>query len=144
MSVAAVLGILQDTKMSLSQFSWLGALFYLGYFVWQLPNTYFLQKFPIGKYLGVLLILWGVITIATAFGKNFAQLAVLRVLLGVFEAGTYPALIMIFNTLYRRSEQSACFGFLYLSNGLGSVVGSAAAVGIAKMGTQHGITAWQW
>ncbi|CAO3644403.1 unnamed protein product [Mucor fragilis] len=144
LSVAAVLGIIQDTNMTMSQYSWLGALFYLGYFVWQLPNTYLLQKFPIGKYLGALLIIWGGITIATAFGKNFTQLAVLRVLLGVFEAGTYPALIMIFNTLYRRSEQSACFGFLYLSNGLGSCVGSAAAVGIAKMGTRNGITAWQW
>lgn len=142
--MAAVVGMLQATHVSLSQFSWLGAIFYLGYFVAQLPNAYLLQKFPIGKYLGVLLIGWGAITLATAFGKNFAQLAILRVFLGVFEAGTYPALIMIFNTLYRRSEQSACFGFLYLFNGLGSVVGSAAAVGIAQMGTRGAVTSWQW
>ncbi|KAL0140001.1 major facilitator superfamily domain-containing protein [Mucor lusitanicus] len=104
LSVAAVLGIIQDTKMTMDQY---------------ISNR---------QILGTLLIIWGAITIATAFGKNFAQLAVLRVLLGVFEAGTYPALIMIFNTF----------------NGLGSCVGSAAAVGIAKMGTRNGITAWQW
>ncbi|KAI9478365.1 MAG: major facilitator superfamily domain-containing protein [Benjaminiella poitrasii] len=144
LSVAAVLGILEDADISLSQYSWLGALFYLGYFAYQLPNNYFLQKFPISKYLGSLLICWGAVTIGTAFGKNFAQLAVLRVLLGVFEAGTYPALFMIFNRLYRRSEQSACFGFLYLCNGLGNCVGSAAAVGIASIGDKHGILQWQW
>jgi MFS family permease len=66
------------------------------------------------------------------------------VLLGVFEAGTYPGLIIIFNTLYHRSKQSACFGFLYLGNGVGSIVGSVAVVGIAKLRTQHGIHAWQW
>ncbi|KAI9478395.1 MAG: major facilitator superfamily domain-containing protein [Benjaminiella poitrasii] len=144
LSVAAVLGILEDTHMTMSQYSWLGALFYLGYFIYQLPNNYLLQRFPIGKYMGTLLICWGAVTIGTAFGKNFTQLAVLRVLLGLFEAGTYPALFMIFNRLYRRSEQSACFGFLYLCNGLGSVVGSAAAVGIADLGTRNGIRAWQW
>jgi MFS family permease len=135
---------MQDTGMSLSDYSWLGALFYLGFFAFQLPNNYFLQRFPVGKYLGTLLVLWGATTIATAFGKNFAQLSVLRVLLGLFEAGTYPALIIIFNTLYRRSEQSACFGFLYLSNGVGAMVGSASSVGIAKMGDLYGIRAWQW
>lgn len=83
-------------------------------------------------------------TLATAWGKNFLQLAVLRVFLGLFEAGTYPGLILIFNTMYRRSEQSACFGFLYLSNGVASIIGSASAVGIVNMGTVHGIKAWQW
>jgi hypothetical protein len=53
-------------------------------------------------------------------------------------------LLIIFNTLYRRSEQSACFGFLFLSNGLSAIVGSASAVGIASMGTQYNIHAWQW
>lgn len=109
-----------------------------------MPNNIALQRFPVGKYLSALLIIWGAVTIGTGFGKNFAQLAVLRVLLGIFEAGSYPGLIIIFNTMYRRSEQSACFGFLYLSNGVAAVVGSAAAVGIVKMGTVHSIKAWQW
>lgn len=144
LGVAAVIGIITDTKMSYTQSSWLGALFYLGFIVFQLPNSYCLQKYPIGKYIGVLLIIWGAITIATAFGGNFTELAVLRVFLGLFEVGTYPDLILNFNTLYRRSEQSACFGFLYLINGVASVVGSAVAVGIANMGTVHGLMAWQW
>lgn len=130
--------------MTLSQYSWLSALFYLGYLVFQLPNNYFLQKFPIGKYLGVLLFCWGIVTIGTAFCKNFVQLSILRVFLGLFEAGTYPALLIIFNTMYRRSEQSACFGFLYVCNGLASVIGSASGVSIAKIGTKAGIKAWQW
>lgn len=130
--------------MTLSQYSWLSALFYLGYLVFQLPNNYFLQRFPIGRYMGVVLFCWGVVTICTAFCKNFAQLSVLRVLLGIFEAATYPSLFLIFNTLYRRSEQSACFGFLYLCNGLAGVVGTALSPSIAKIGDKHGIKAWQW
>lgn len=64
--------------------------------------------------------------------------------LGICEAGTYPGLILVVNTLYRRSEQSAVVGALYLSNGVAAMVGSAFSVGVASMGTQHGIHAWQW
>jgi MFS family permease len=130
--------------MTLSDYSWLSALFYLGYLVFQVPNNYFLQRFPIGKYLGTVVTLWGIVTICTAFCKNFTQLSVLRVLLGLFEAATYPALFLLFNTLYRRSEQSACFGFLYFCNGIGAVVGTALGPSIADIGTKNGIKPWQW
>jgi MFS family permease len=144
LSVAAVLGIMQDTGITYSQYSWLGALFFLGYLAYQPPNNYLLQKLPVGKYLGVMLVCWGAITIGSGFCNNFTELAVLRVFLGLFESVTYPALILILNTMYRRSEQSACFGFLWFSNGFASIIGFAAAYGIAKMEPVGGVAAWRW
>ncbi|KAI8875904.1 MFS general substrate transporter [Backusella circina FSU 941] len=143
LSVAAIIGIIEDTGMTYSQYSWLGSLFYLGYLVYQLPNNYILQKVPVGRYLGVMLFFWGALTIATGFCKNFTQLAVTRVLLGLFESASYPVLLLIFNTMYRRSEQSACFGFLWFMNGFASIVGSASAVGVAKMKPVNGLVAWR-
>jgi MFS family permease len=93
--------------------------------------------------LGGMLICWGATTIGTGFCNNFAQLAVLRVLLGLFESVTYPGLILILSTMYRRSEQPACFGFLWFSNGFASIIGSAAAYGIAKMKPVGGLVAWR-
>jgi MFS family permease len=75
LSVAAVLGILEDTHITLTQYSWVNSTFYLDYFVFQMPNNYLLQRFPIGKYLSVLLICWGATCTALAFGENFTQLA---------------------------------------------------------------------
>jgi MFS family permease len=143
LSVAAILGIMQDTGMSYSQYSWLGSLFYLGFLAYQIPNNYLLQKLPVGKYLGGMLICWGATTVGTGFCNNFAQLAVLRVILGLFESVTYPGLILILSTMYRRSEQPACFGFLWFSNGFASIIGSAAAFGIAKMKPVGGLVAWR-
>lgn len=144
LGISAVLGIIQGTGMSGSQYSWLGSIFYLGYILFQLPNNYFLQKFTIHRYLGTLLILWGIVMGCTALCNNFAQLAVCRVLLGLFEAGTYPSLLIIINTIYRRSEQSAAYGFLWLSNGTGTMVGAACAYGIAHIGKAQGIDTWRW
>lgn len=80
----------------------------------------------------------------TALCNNFAQLAVCRVLLGLFEAGTYPCLLIIINTVYRRSEQSAAYGFLWFSNGAGTIIGSACAYGISHIDNANGIHSWRW
>ncbi|CAO3621159.1 unnamed protein product [Mucor hiemalis] len=144
LGISAVLGIIKGTGMSGSQYSWLGSFFYLGYIAFQLPNNYFLQKFTIHRYLGTLLILWGIVMGCTALCHNFAQLVVCRVLLGLFEAGTYPSLLIIVNTIYRRSEQSAAYGFLWLSNGTGTMVGAACAYGIAHITNANGIDTWRW
>ncbi|KAK4510666.1 uncharacterized protein ATC70_005098 [Mucor velutinosus] len=76
-------------------------------------------------------------TALTALAQDFDRLAVCRTLFGLFEGGTYPAILLTFNTMYRRSEQSAALGFVFLSNAVSSVVGTAAFVGIAKMGSSH-------
>lgn len=144
LSIAAVLGIIKDTGLTGAQYSWLGSFFYLGFIAFQIPNNYLLQKFPIRRYLGTLVFLWGIVMCCTALCHNFAQLAACRVLLGLFEAGTYPSLLLILNTVYRRSEQSAAYGFLWLSNGAGTMVGSACAYGIAHINNANGIQSWRW
>ncbi|KAI8096838.1 major facilitator superfamily domain-containing protein [Halteromyces radiatus] len=144
LSLAAVLGMLQDTHTSQSQYSFLGSVFYIGYIVWQIPNNYFIQRLPIRRYLGVLLVLWGISVGCTALCQNFTQLVICRVLLGLFEAGTYPCLYIVLNSLYRRQEQSACFGFLWMSNGSGTIFAVLISYGIAHLDGAHGIAAWRW
>ena len=60
--------------------------------------------------------LWGVILACTALATNFAQVAALRFLLGLFEAGIYPAMTLLVSTCYRRSEQAARLGKISLYN----------------------------
>lgn len=144
LSISAVLGIIKNTGLVGDQYSWLGSFFYLGFIAFQIPNNYLLQKFSIHRYLGTLVFLWGIVMCCTALCHNFAQLAVCRVLLGVLEAGTYPSLLLILNTVYRRSEQSAAYGFLWLSNGAGTMIGSSCAYGIAHINNARGIDSWRW
>ncbi|GAA5803471.1 hypothetical protein HPULCUR_008953 [Helicostylum pulchrum] len=144
LSTTAVMGILEDTNVSKDQLGWLGAIFYLGFISFQIPNSYLLQKFRISRYLGTLLVLWGIVMCLTSLCTNFTQLAICRVFLGLFEAGTYPSLLIIINSVYRRSEQSAAFGFLWLSNGSGTIIGSVCSFGIFYVNNAYGIASWKW
>ncbi|CAO3621463.1 unnamed protein product [Cunninghamella blakesleeana] len=145
LSIAAVLGMLKDTNTSASQYSLLGSIFYVGFILFQIPNSYLIQRLPTGKYLGTLIVLWGISVACTAACHNFGQLVACRVLLGFFEAATYPCLLMTLTSLYRRQEQSACLGFLWMSNGSGTIFAVVVTYGIARtLDGAHGIEAWRW
>lgn len=103
-----------------------------------------LQRFPISKFVGSVLVVWGVTLLSMAFATNFSQLAALRFLLGFFEAVTYPAMYLLIATLYRRSEQVIWFGVMFMSNGLAAILGTVIGVGILKMPTVGNISPWKW
>ncbi|KAI8149253.1 major facilitator superfamily domain-containing protein [Fennellomyces sp. T-0311] len=144
LAISAVLGIFQDTHITGTQFSWLGSIFFLGYLVYQVPNQILMQKLPIGRYLGVCIILWGAVMLFTALGHTFSQLAALRFLLGVFEASCLPAIYLVVANLYRREEQTTYFGVVVMCQGIGSILGNLVAVGVSYMGNRQGIIMWRW
>ncbi|CEI88972.1 hypothetical protein RMCBS344292_03348 [Rhizopus microsporus] len=144
LSVAAVLGIFDDTHITEDQFSWVGSIFYLGYLICQPLNNYFIQRLPIARYFGSVLVLWGIVMTMTSFCHDFSQLAACRFLLGFFEGVSYPCVYILLNTLYRRSEQSFCWGFIGIGTGMGTVIGVVIAYGIAHMEGVAGMHAWRW
>ncbi|CDH48817.1 mfs allantoate transporter [Lichtheimia corymbifera JMRC:FSU:9682] len=145
LNYAGVLGIKEDTNTSGSQFSWLGSLFYLGYLVFQFPNQFLLQRVRISWYIGVLVMLWGMVLAVSFKAKSFADLAGLRFLLGFFEAAMYPCCIMLISSMYRRREQAGRLGVIYITNGIALAVGGFIGYGVGlHMDGVGGHGAWQW
>lgn len=46
--------------------------------------------------------MWGGVMIGMGFVKNFPQLAALRAVLGLFEAGFFPSCVYLLSTWYTR------------------------------------------
>ncbi|KAI9026456.1 major facilitator superfamily domain-containing protein [Phycomyces nitens] len=144
LNYSGVLTLKADTGITSAQYSWLGSIFYLGYLLFQGPNAILLQRVPIAKYMGSLIVIWGVVLTVTSEGKNFSQLAALRFLLGFFEAGIYPCCIMLISSMYRRTEQSIRIGMVYICNGIAMAVGGLVSYGIGHMENVLGKSSWQW
>ncbi|OGM50377.1 MFS allantoate transporter [Aspergillus bombycis] len=119
LSYAAIFGINEDLSLSGEQYSWLSSVFYFGFLVWALPTNFLMQKFPIGKYLGANIFLWGFFLMLQAAAKNFVQLAVLRVISGAAEACSDPAFMLITSMWYTRRQQPIRIGLWYTANGFG-------------------------
>ncbi|GIK07112.1 hypothetical protein Aspvir_002767 [Aspergillus viridinutans] len=89
--MAIIFGIEDDLHLSGKTYSWLSRVFYFGFLVWAFPTSLLMQRFPLGKYLGVNIFLWSLFLMLQAAAKNFTQLAVLRVISGAAEACRWVA-----------------------------------------------------
>lgn len=105
LAYAAVLGMSDDLKLHGQQYPFLGSIFYFGYLLMGLPTAWMLTHLPIGKYVSILLILWGGCNCMMAACTTFAGAAIIRFFLGMLEAGILPACIVITAGWYRREEQ---------------------------------------
>lgn len=95
LSYAAIFGIETDLHLKGTQYSWLSAAFYFGFLFFAIPTNLLLQRFPVGKYLGINIFVWGILLMCQAACKDFASLTVLRVLGGAAEACADPAFLII-------------------------------------------------
>jgi MFS family permease len=89
-----------------------------------LPGVYLAQRFPVGKYVAVVMFLWGGITICTAAVTTYQGLLAQRFFLGVAEAGIAPAFSLITAMWYKRQEQPLRYAIWYSSVGMGALLGS--------------------
>ncbi|KAG0179517.1 hypothetical protein DFQ29_002024 [Apophysomyces sp. BC1021] len=140
---AAMFTFKQDLGLEGNNYNIMGSMFYLGYLIFQVPNNFFLQRVPIGRYIGVIVFVWGAVLFCSGFVQNFSQMTALRFLLGLFEGGIYPAVSLLVSTFYRRKEQAARLGYVWLCNGLAVAVGGLISYGIGLM-DDHGIARWRW
>ncbi|CAE6422410.1 unnamed protein product [Rhizoctonia solani] len=133
LSYASVFGIVSDTHLVGSQYSWLGSIVYVAQLVWQPISSYFIVKLPVGKYLFFNVFMWGVVVSCTAAAHNFSGLIATRFFLGIFEATVAPCFITITQMWWRRREQTMRLSLWMAMNGVTMMFGSLIAFGIGHI-----------
>lgn len=130
---SSVYGIIKDNKLVGQQYSWASSIFYFGYLVAEYPGVAVLQRFPVAKFLGVNIVLWGMILMTTAACSSFAGLASVRFLLGVTEATISPGFVAVTGMWWTRQEQAGRSALWVSFLGVGSFVGTLLAYGIGHI-----------
>ncbi|RDW68322.1 putative allantoate permease-1 [Coleophoma crateriformis] len=138
---AAVFDLQKDAHLVGTEYSWLGAIFYLGYLFWEYPTNLLLQRFPVAKFMSGTVILWGLILMCHAACHDFASLAAVRIFLGTMEASINPGSMIIFTMWYKRSEQPLRMGIWIGSAGISYILGGAINYGVGNI--QGSLSSWR-
>jgi MFS family permease len=77
-------------------------VFFTTYVVFQPPSTVIVRKIGPRIHLSTITLLWGAVMIGMGFTRTWDQLAALRVLLGLLEAGFFPSCVYLLSTWYSR------------------------------------------
>ncbi|WP_105624881.1 MFS transporter [Cronobacter sakazakii] len=115
-SFASAAGINDDLGITKGISSLLGALFFLGYFFFQIPGAIYAERRSVRKLIFICLILWGGCASLTGVVSNIPMLAAIRFILGVVEAAVMPAMLIYISNWFTKSERSRANTFLILGN----------------------------
>lgn len=102
LSYASVFGLIDDTHLSGSQFSWLGSIVWVAQLIMQFPVAWALVKLPIGTFTSTMVLGWGITLAAMTWAQDFPALLGTRFLLGAFEASVGPSFVAITQMWWRR------------------------------------------
>ncbi|NDL62158.1 MFS transporter [Acerihabitans arboris] len=112
----AASGLAHDLNITPGMSSLLGALFFLGYFFFQVPGGIYTERRSAKKLIFWSLVLWGILATATGMAHSVAALAVIRFLLGVAESVVMPAMLVFLSHWFTKRERSKANTFLFLGN----------------------------
>lgn len=116
----------------------------MAYAIGQLPMGWLCQRFPIAKVIATCVILWGITVMCMGAAHNYAQLAALRVLLGLFESVLTPGFALLTASWYLRSEQTIRQVCYYTMSTFITVISNVIIYYLAlHVQTHGGIAAWR-
>lgn len=116
-----------------TQFNYLSAMIYAGYFFGQYPCGWLIGRFPAQKVLGISCLLWGLMVILLTQCRNYSSALAVRFLMGLFEAACTPGLTLMTGFWYTRREIPLRQCIWYSSLGIGGIVGSYISMGISRL-----------
>ena len=134
----------RDLGFSAAVFGFGGGIFFLGYFIFEVPSNVILEKVGARTWIARILVTWGVISGLTALVVGPYSFFTIRFLLGLAEAGFFPGMILYltwwFPSFYRSRITAVFMAAIPISNILGSVVSGA----IPNLHGWLNLAGWQW
>jgi len=123
----ARLQMLTDLKMGEQAYALGAGIFYVGYFVFEVPSNLILRRMGARRWIARILISWGAVSCATMAVTGPWSFCLLRVLLGFAEAGFFPGIIFYLTGWFPARERARAVSFCMIgSQGTGIVGGPLA------------------
>ncbi len=141
----AKLQMLKDLSLSDAAFGVGAGIFFVGYFIFEVPSNILLKKFGARTWIARIMVSWGVISTAMMFVRNEWMFYGIRFLLGIAEAGFFPGIIFYLTLWYPsrlRSTRTALFvSAIAFSGVLGNPISGLI---LDALSGKLGLPGWQW
>lgn len=141
----AKLQMLQDLQFSEAVYGFGAGIFFIGYFLFEVPSNLLLEKIGARKTLARITILWGLASMAMIYVSTPMQFYALRFLLGIFEAGFFPGVVLYLTYWFPAERRARINGLFMTSFAIAGVIGGPLAGFImSAMDGVDGLANWQW
>ncbi|NIE66036.1 MFS transporter [Burkholderia sp. Ax-1719] len=140
----AALQMNRDLALSSEAFGFVSGIFFIGYFLFEVPSNAMLAKFGARVWIARILVTWGAISVASAFVHTATQLYVVRFLLGVAEAGFFPGIIVYLTYWFRAKELATTVALFTAAIPVSYIVGAPMSTWIMDHVEWFSWSGWRW
>ncbi|KAG0219252.1 hypothetical protein BGX31_011359 [Mortierella sp. GBA43] len=126
------------------QYSWVIALFFVGYGIAEIPSNLALLYLTPKVWLPASMFIWGCISLSLGFAKNYHMIYVGRFFLGVSEAALIPGVLIYVSMFYKRSEQTFRMAILQVFSTAAGGLGGLISRGMDHLDGVLNLHGWQW
>jgi MFS transporter, ACS family, tartrate transporter len=139
----AALQMTGDLKFSNAVFGFGAGIFFVGYFLLQIPGTMLVELWSARKFIGATLIIWGGLATFTGFIHTAQEFYWIRFFLGAAEAGFFPGVIVYLTHWYRYEDRSKAVALFMIAIPLSNMLGSVIAAFLMRI-SWLGLPGWRW
>lgn len=141
------------TKLQMSEAlgidpTWYGiaaGAFFITYAICEVPSNIFLAKWGARRTFVRIMVLWGLATVATAFISSVSHLITLRLLLGAFEAGFLPGIVLYLTFWFPATMRARVTAVIFVANAVaGSIAAPLSGWIMTAMDGTLGLAGWKW
>ncbi len=141
----AKLQMLSDLKFSETVYGLGAGIFFIGYFLFEVPSNLMLHRFGARKWIARIMISWGLISGSMMWVQTPTSFYVLRFLLGIAEAGFFPGIILYLTYWYPAERRAKVTSLFMTGIPMAGVIGGPLSGWI--LGTfdgTSGLAGWKW
>lgn len=140
----AALGMNADLGITAEQFGFGAGMFFIGYFLFEIPSNLVMQKVGARIWIARIMITWGLISMATMFVTGPISFAVARFCLGMAEAGFTPGIYLFFTYWFPGTWRAKITAAFLVGIPVANIIGSPISGALMQLTGHETIRNWQW
>jgi D-galactonate transporter len=140
----AALTMNKDLGLSASAFGFGAGIFFVAYFLFEVPSNLFLERVGARKWIARIMFTWGLLSGGMAFIGGETSFYVVRVLLGIAEAGFFPGIIFYLTLWFPAVYRARIVGYFMAAIPLSTVIGAPVSGLLLALDGFLGLKGWQW
>jgi ACS family tartrate transporter-like MFS transporter len=140
----AALDMNKDLGITAAAFGFFSGVFFIGYALFEIPSNMLLHRYGARKWMARIMVTWGIISGLTMFVQNANQITILRVLLGICEAGFVPGMIYYMTTWFPEKSKAKAISIFYVAVPFSSLIGAPISTWIMSNVQLLDLPGWRW
>jgi MFS family permease len=133
-----------DLGISAAAYGLGAGIFFIGYALLEVPSNLAAHRVGPRRWIARIAVTWGALSAAMMFVQGEWSFYTIRVLLGVAEAGLFPALMYMVTLWFAPKDRSVAVGWIYVAPALALVIGNPVGGAFMQMDGFAGLHGWQW